>query len=154
MSIDRRSIILSYVAPRRAASQSDSCDYVLPVIPMLDATAPAMILESGIERLGCPIAGDGDWGIVANMPLKPSWVPEWLWAQTNDGNITGATIAPPGVYPTPIYEIGMALAIFWILWLLRTSYRPPSLVPSQVYGRPASRMTLRSGEIAIWLSEA
>jgi phosphatidylglycerol---prolipoprotein diacylglyceryl transferase len=92
----------------------------VPVIPMLDATAPALMLGYGIGRFGCQIAGDGDWGVAADIGLKPSWLPEWLWAQTYDGNIAGAIIAPPGVYPTPIYEITMALAIFWILWRLRS----------------------------------
>jgi phosphatidylglycerol:prolipoprotein diacylglycerol transferase len=92
----------------------------VPVIPMLDATAPAMMLGYGIGRLGCQIAGDGDWGIAANMALKPSWLPEWLWAQTYDGNIAEVIIAHPGVYPTPIYETTMALVIFWVLWLLRS----------------------------------
>jgi phosphatidylglycerol---prolipoprotein diacylglyceryl transferase len=92
----------------------------VPVIPMLDATAPAMMLGYGIGRLGCQIAGDGDWGIAANMALKPSWLPEWLWAQPYDGNIARVIIAPPGVYPTPIYETTMALVIFWVLWLLRS----------------------------------
>ena len=92
----------------------------IPVIPMLDATAPAMMLGYGIGRLGCQIAGDGDWGIAANMALKPSWLPEWFWAQAYDGNIAGVIIAPPGVYPTPIYETTMALAIFGVLWLLRS----------------------------------
>jgi phosphatidylglycerol---prolipoprotein diacylglyceryl transferase len=91
----------------------------VPVIPMLDATAPSIMLGYGIGRLGCQIAGDGDWGIAANMNLKPGWLPEWLWAQTYDGNIAGVIITPPGVYPTPLYEIGMALAIAWVLWLLR-----------------------------------
>jgi phosphatidylglycerol---prolipoprotein diacylglyceryl transferase len=93
---------------------------LIPVIPMLDATAPAMMLGYGIGRLGCQIAGDGDWGIPANLLLKPGWLPKWLWAQTYDGNIAGASISPPGVYPTPLYEIAMALAIFWVLWLLRS----------------------------------
>ncbi len=92
----------------------------LPVIPMLDATAPAMMLGYGIGRLGCQISGDGDWGIAANMALKPSWLPDWSWAQTYDGNIAGVMISSPGVYPTPIYETMMALAIFWALWCLRS----------------------------------
>jgi phosphatidylglycerol:prolipoprotein diacylglycerol transferase len=91
----------------------------VPVIPMLDAAAPAMLLGYGIGRLGCQIAGDGDWGIAANMLLKPSWLPDWIWAQTYAGNIAGVAISPPGVYPTPIYETAMALAIFWVLWRLR-----------------------------------
>jgi phosphatidylglycerol:prolipoprotein diacylglycerol transferase len=91
----------------------------IPVIPMLDATAPSTMLGYGIGRLGCQISGDGDWGIAANMALKPDWLPQWLWAQTYDGNIAGAMIPSPGVYPTPIYEIGMALVIASILWILR-----------------------------------
>jgi phosphatidylglycerol:prolipoprotein diacylglycerol transferase len=93
----------------------------VPVIPMLDAVAPAMMLGYGIGRLGCQIAGDGDWGTFANMSLKPGWVPDWLWAQTYDGNIVGAVIKPPGVYPTPIYETIMAVSIFCGLWLLRSN---------------------------------
>jgi phosphatidylglycerol:prolipoprotein diacylglycerol transferase len=86
---------------------------------MLDATAPAMMLGYGIGRLGCQISGDGDWGIAANLIMKPGWLPRWFWAQTYDGNIAGVVIAPPGVYPTPIYEFAMALGIFAMLWLLR-----------------------------------
>jgi phosphatidylglycerol:prolipoprotein diacylglycerol transferase len=92
----------------------------VPVIPMLDATAPAMMLGYAIGRLGCQIAGDGDWGIAADMALKPGWLPDWFWAQTYEGNIAGVVIEPPGVYPTPIYESLMALAIFFVLWALRS----------------------------------
>jgi phosphatidylglycerol:prolipoprotein diacylglycerol transferase len=91
----------------------------IPVIPMMDATAPSIMLGYGIGRLGCQIAGDGDWGIAANLSLKPGWLPEWLWAQMYDGNIAGVIITPPGVYPTPIYEIAMALGVACGLWILR-----------------------------------
>jgi phosphatidylglycerol:prolipoprotein diacylglycerol transferase len=91
----------------------------VPVIPMLDATAPALMVGYGIGRLGCQLAGDGDWGVAADLALKPGWLPEWLWAQTYPGNIAGVTIAPPGVYPTPLYEIAMALLIAGVLWSLR-----------------------------------
>jgi phosphatidylglycerol:prolipoprotein diacylglycerol transferase len=91
----------------------------VPVMAMLDAAAPALMLGYGIGRLGCQVAGDGDWGIAANVVLKPSWLPHWLWAQTYDGNIAGVIISPPGVYPTPIYEFMMALGICWVLWQLR-----------------------------------
>jgi phosphatidylglycerol---prolipoprotein diacylglyceryl transferase len=91
----------------------------IPVAPMLDAAAPAMALGYGIGRLGCQLSGDGDWGITANLLLKPGWLPHWLWAQTYDGNIAGVIIPPPGVYPTPIYEFAMAMLIFAALWLLR-----------------------------------
>lgn len=89
--------------------------YALPVIPMLDAFAPALALGYAIGRLGCQISGDGDWGTTANMLIKPEFLPDWLWAQTYQNNVAGVVIAAPGVYPTPLYESGMALLIFIIL---------------------------------------
>lgn len=91
----------------------------LPVRPMLDAVAPAMMLGYAIGRIGCQVSGDGDWGIPANMALKPDWLPTWFWAQTYDNNIYGEVIAAPGVYPSPIYESLMALGCFALLWALR-----------------------------------
>lgn len=87
--------------------------------PLLDAAAGAMMLGYGIGRIGCQISGDGDWGGVANMALKPDWLPTWAWAQTYDNNIYGELIAAPGVYPTPVYETLMAFACFALLWALR-----------------------------------
>ncbi|OFA04996.1 prolipoprotein diacylglyceryl transferase [Duganella sp. HH101] len=91
----------------------------LPVRPLLDAAAPAMMIGYAIGRIGCQVSGDGDWGIAANMALKPDWLPTWLWAQTYDNNIYGELIALPGVYPTPMYETAMALLCFAVLWALR-----------------------------------
>jgi phosphatidylglycerol:prolipoprotein diacylglycerol transferase len=97
----------------------------IPIRPMLDAAAPAMMLGYAIGRLGCQIAGDGDWGIAADMALKPAWLPDWFWAQTYEGNIAGAVILAPGVYPTPLYESVLGLALFGVLWRLRlNSHRP------------------------------
>jgi phosphatidylglycerol---prolipoprotein diacylglyceryl transferase len=84
-----------------------------------DAFAPSLMLAYALGRIGCQLAGDGDWGLAANMPLKPHWLPTVLWAQTYDHNILGQAIAPPGVYPTPLYEILMSLACFGVLWALR-----------------------------------
>jgi phosphatidylglycerol:prolipoprotein diacylglycerol transferase len=87
--------------------------------PFFDAIAPALMLGYAIGRIGCQIAGDGDWGSASNMSLKPEWIPTWLWAQTYENNIYGAVIAAPGVYPTPVYETLMAAACFALLWALR-----------------------------------
>lgn len=91
----------------------------IAVRPFMDAIAPALMLGYAIGRLGCQISGDGDWGIAADMALKPAWLPAWLWAQTYEHNIAGVLIAAPGVYPTPLYETLMALACFGLLWALR-----------------------------------
>ena len=91
----------------------------LPVLATCDAFAPAMMLGYALGRVGCQLAGDGDWGIPANMALKPHWLPTFLWAQTYDHNVIGESLAPPGVYPTPLYEIAVGLLVFAILWWLR-----------------------------------
>jgi phosphatidylglycerol:prolipoprotein diacylglycerol transferase len=90
----------------------------VPIMLMLDAAAPGLMLAYAIGRIGCQISGDGDWGIAVTSPA-PSWLPDWLWAQTYEGNIAGATIPPPGVYPTPIYETLMSTLAFAILWKVR-----------------------------------
>jgi len=100
----------------------------VPVAPMLDAAAPSCMLGYAVGRLGCQLAGDGDWGVAADMALKPGWLPDWLWAQTYDGNIVGVAIPAPGVYPTPIYESVAGFVLFGVLWALRSdTQRPPFL---------------------------
>lgn len=94
--------------------------HAVPVVPVLDALAPALALGYAVGRIGCQIAGDGDWGIAADMALKPDWLPQWLWAQTYSGNVLGEVIAAPGVYPTPLYETLMALMMFGVLWVARS----------------------------------
>jgi phosphatidylglycerol:prolipoprotein diacylglycerol transferase len=91
----------------------------VPILPMLDAMAPALSLGYGIGRIGCQISGDGDWGTVANLALKPDWLPTWFWAQMYENNIAGVLIQSPGVYPTPVYETMMAFLIFLILRAIR-----------------------------------
>ncbi len=96
----------------------------VPIPLLLDAAAPGLMLAYAIGRIGCQVSGDGDWGIEVTS-AAPSWLPDWLWAQTYDGNIAGATIPPPGVYPTPIYETLMSTLAFAILWKLRKQAHSP-----------------------------
>lgn len=84
-----------------------------------DAIAPGLMLAYGIGRIGCHLAGDGDWGIAADMSAKPSWLPTWMWAETYPNNILGVDIAAPGVYPTSIYEFLFAALLFGVLWVYR-----------------------------------
>ena len=100
---------------------------------MADIIAPALILAYGVGRIGCHVAGDGDWGIV-NTLTKPqwlSWLPNWLWAYNYPHNILNEGVLIPGctgahchqlvmpVFPTPVYETIMSVIIFLILWFLR-----------------------------------
>jgi phosphatidylglycerol:prolipoprotein diacylglycerol transferase len=103
----------------------------LPLWRIADSIAPALILAYGIGRIGCHLAGDGDYGIPTDVP----------WAVTYPkGTVpTLSALNPelrrryeelfPGrpvpedipVHPTPIYEALAAGAIFALLWRLRRS---------------------------------
>ncbi len=100
--------------------------------PFFDSIAPGFMMANGLGRMGCQTAGDGDWG-VANLHLKPDWVPQFLWSSHYENNIVdydpGSVIKgcnedhchflANAVYPTPIYEFLMCTAVFLILWALR-----------------------------------
>ncbi len=102
----------------------------IPLIPSLDAIAPSVALGYGIGRIGCQTSGDGDWGIMANMSLKPEWLPDWFWAQTYENNIAGVVISAPGVYPTPIYETITAFFIFLVLLIFRRFFYTQGIIIS------------------------
>ncbi len=102
---------------------------------LFDSLAIVFILANGVGRIGCQVSGDGDWGIV-NPHTKPSFIPQFLWANTYPHNIIDEGVPITGcmephcmqlaeaVYPTPIYEFLMCTAIFLILYLLRKRFTP------------------------------
>jgi phosphatidylglycerol---prolipoprotein diacylglyceryl transferase len=105
----------------------------IPSIHMIDAAAPGLMLSYGIGRIGCHLSGDGDWGIVSTN-TKPSWLeflPDWVWSFKYPHNVLNEGIPipgcdgrfcnelPQGVFPTPFYEVIMAIGIFFILWGIR-----------------------------------
>jgi len=83
----------------------------LPLDIVANAMAPAIAMGYGIGRIGCQLAGDGDYGKVSNLP----------WAM---GYPLGTVPTPPGVrvHPTPIYEVIIMAFVVWILWRLATRY--------------------------------
>lgn len=89
----------------------------LSVPRVADAAAPGLMLAYGIGRVGCHLAGDGDWGIPADLAAKPDWLPTWLWAETYPNAIIGPPEQP--VYPTSVYEAIAAAVLFGVLWALR-----------------------------------
>ncbi len=106
---------------------------------LCDATAPGLMLAYGTGRLGCQIAGDGDWGIVNTAP-KPSWMsflPDWLWSYTYPNNVVSEGIPiegcvgnhcnelPEPVFPTPLYESIMCISPFFLLWAMRKKISTP-----------------------------
>ncbi|HUD22940.1 MAG TPA: prolipoprotein diacylglyceryl transferase family protein [Acidobacteriaceae bacterium] len=87
----------------------------LGAVRMLDLAAPAAALGYGVGRIGCLLAGDGDYGINTTLP----------WGVHMAKN----ALVPPVpanalVQPTPIYELLFSLAVFWLLWKLGERARP------------------------------
>lgn len=89
-----------------------------PAKVLCDAAAPILLIGYAIGRIGCHLSGDGDWGIPANLDLRPIWVPEWLWFSSYTNNIIGTHLEFP-VYPTPLYEAIASVFLFLLLWSIR-----------------------------------
>lgn len=114
----------------------------IPMLQMVDAAAPSLMLAYGLGRIGCQMAGDGDWGI-ANTAPKPGWMsflPDWMWSFNyphnviNEGaKIPGCTdihcfaLTPP-VFPTPFYETVMCVFLFLVLWSIRKKLKAPGVM--------------------------
>ena len=84
-------------------------------IRMLDLAAPGAAIGYGVGRIGCLLAGDGDYGINTTLP----------WGVHMAKN----ALVPPNpptalVQPTPIYELLFSIVVFWILWKLGKRSRP------------------------------
>jgi phosphatidylglycerol:prolipoprotein diacylglycerol transferase len=112
------------------------------ILHMLDVGGPGMMLAYSVGRIGCHLAGDGDWGIPNLNPKPFTWLPDWLWAYTYPNNVAGLdkdnTIAgcigkycnelKLPVYPTPIYEVVLAFILFLILWNIRKQIKLPGMM--------------------------
>lgn len=83
-----------------------------PLLPTIDGVAPGLTMGYAFGRMGCQLAGDGDYG-------KPTDLP-WGMAYPN-----GIVPTTERVHPAPVYEILQALLIFWVLWSLRKRLKRP-----------------------------
>lgn len=83
----------------------------IPWLRGADACAPALALGQAIGRLGCQVAGDGDWGIVTTLP----------WGMRYPYAVVGWPYSDPSihVHPTPVYEALAYFAVFLVLWRRR-----------------------------------
>ena len=98
----------------------------IPWLKAADIAAPALAIAYGVGRLGCHVAGDGDWGTVTDVPWGVAYTNAIIgWVDPSTG-----IPYPPGVrvHPTPIYEFLESVLIFGILWALRKKeYAPGTL---------------------------
>lgn len=102
----------------------------LPLARVADAGAPALMLAYGIGRLGCHLAGDGDYGRPTDLP----------WGTRYDGGLVPPSKAFAGLpeivamfpnglvpddtlcHPTPVYEFGLAVlaCAALVMWARRS----------------------------------
>jgi len=98
----------------------------IPWLVGADIAAPALALAYGVGRIGCHVAGDGDWGKVTDVPWGVAYTRAIIgWADPNTG-----IPYPPGVrvHPTPIYEFIEGVIVFGILWSLRKRDYTPGTI--------------------------
>jgi len=84
----------------------------IPLGVMANAAAAPLALAYVIGRIGCQLAGDGDYGSATSLPWGMSYP---------DGTVPTTEI----VHPTPIYESIAMLVVFWVLWRFRGRLTAP-----------------------------
>lgn len=77
-----------------------------------DVVAPALAVGLAMGRIGCQLAGDGDYGVPTDLP----------WGMSYPDGVVPTT---DRVHPTPLYEMFGCLAIFAYLWKRRLLLPPP-----------------------------
>jgi phosphatidylglycerol:prolipoprotein diacylglycerol transferase len=123
----------------------------LPVPHVIDSCAPGLMLAYGVGRIGCHVAGDGDWGI-PNTATKPGWLsflPDWIWSYNYPNNVNmecnpfiDGTVERASchcdwkqtpylvakVFPTAFYEAFVCIGLFFVLWALRKRITIPGVI--------------------------
>jgi phosphatidylglycerol---prolipoprotein diacylglyceryl transferase len=80
----------------------------------LDTAAVPLAAAYGIGRIGCQLAGDGDYG--------KAWDGPWAMAYPD-----GTVPTTEEVHPTPVYETLTMAVITWFLWSRRHKLPPGGL---------------------------
>jgi phosphatidylglycerol---prolipoprotein diacylglyceryl transferase len=98
----------------------------IPFLFIADAASPSLAIAYGIGRIGCHLAGDGDYGIPTNLPWGTNYEhgtvpPSLMFRGSEIAKHYPGGIVPDNtpLHPTPIYEFLIMFLIFWILWKLR-----------------------------------
>ena len=110
-----------WLARRHGTSIADLCD----------AFAPGLAAAYGVGRIGCQLAGDGDYGPPTDLP--------WGTAYPN-----GVVPTLEACHPTPVYEVLMMGVVVAVLWALRKRFVIP--------GRLFALYMLLAG-VERWISE-
>jgi len=82
-----------------------------PIPVLADMVGPALAIGLGIGRIGCQLAGDGDYGVPTHLP--------WAMSYPN-----GVVPTSEYVHPAPIYEMIGCFLLFAYLWRRRLKNPP------------------------------
>lgn len=95
----------------------------IPFLFAADTVAPSLTVAYAFGRMGCHLAGDGDYGIPTNLPWAVNYehgvmLPSIMFRGTGIAKTYPDGIVPDNtpLHPTSVYEFIAALIIFTILW--------------------------------------
>jgi phosphatidylglycerol:prolipoprotein diacylglycerol transferase len=98
----------------------------------IDMCAPALAIGQAIGRIGCLLSGDGDWGLPSTLPWAMAypraivgWNSETVLKLDEHYRLVSGFFPGVRVHPAPIYETILYLGVFYILWSMRKTSRPP-----------------------------
>jgi phosphatidylglycerol---prolipoprotein diacylglyceryl transferase len=108
-----------------------------------DVAAPGLAAAYAIGRIGCQLAGDGDYG--------KAWDGPWAMAYPD-----GTVPTTEEVHPTPVYETLVMGGVAWFLWHRRNHYPPGGLFALYLVLAGAERFLVeflrRNDEVALGLT--
>lgn len=97
-------------------------------LKICDSAAPALMIGYGIARIGCHLAGDGDYGIPTGLPWgavysNGTYPPALAFRDfpeiVENYGVNGIVPNDITVHPTSIYEFFSSIILFIILWKVR-----------------------------------
>jgi phosphatidylglycerol---prolipoprotein diacylglyceryl transferase len=113
-------------------------------LQLADVVAPTLAAAYAIGRIGCQLAGDGDYG--------SDWDGPWAMSYPN-----GTVPIDTPVHPTPVYET-LAMGLLTVaLWRWRTRWRPGTLMAVYLIGAGVERLLVefvrRNDDVALGLTQ-
>jgi phosphatidylglycerol:prolipoprotein diacylglycerol transferase len=99
----------------------------VPFLKLWDCLAVGLIIAYGVARIGCHLAGDGDYGFPTTLPWGTNYENGTYPPSRSLAIFPEITSQYPGgvvpdnvpCHPTPVYELILGLIGFAILWKLR-----------------------------------
>jgi phosphatidylglycerol:prolipoprotein diacylglycerol transferase len=113
-------------------------------LPMFDVAAVPLAAGYAIGRIGCQLAGDGDYGI--------AWDGPWAMAYPN-----GTVPTTEEVHPTPVYETLAMGLVAVLLWRWRHRWRAGTLFGAYLILAGAERFLVefvrRNDDVLVGLTQ-